>query len=106
MFAVIVKVDIKPEHKKEFLDAMFDDARGSVQNEPNCLLFNVVQDGADPNCLRLYEVYTDEAAFEEHTKTPHFVRWVETTKDWLAKPLEIATGTHLFPSDDRWKKQS
>jgi quinol monooxygenase YgiN len=106
MFAVIVKVDIKPEHKEEFLEAMFDDARGSVQNEPNCLLFNVVQDGADPNCLRLYEVYKDAAAFDEHTKTPHFVRWVETTKDWLAKPLDIASGTHLFPSDDRWQKQS
>lgn len=106
MFAVIVKVTIKPEHKKEFVDAMFDDARGSVANEPDCLLFNVVQDQDDTNCLHLYEVYKDAAAFEKHKNTPHFVHWVETTQDWLAKPLEIATGTHLFPSDDRWQKQS
>ncbi len=105
MFAVIVKVQIKPQHKKEFVDAMLDDGRGSVQNEPKCLLFNVVEDQADSNCLHLYEVYRDAEAFEEHKNTPHFVRWVETTKDWLAKPLEIATGSHLFPSDDIWQKQ-
>lgn len=105
MFAVIVKVHIKPQHKKEFVEAMLDDGRGSVQNEPDCLLFNIVEDQADPNCLHLYEVYRDAEAFDAHTKTPHFVRWVETTKDWLAKPLDIATGNHLFPSDDVWKKQ-
>jgi len=105
MFAVIVKVHIKPQHKKEFVEAMLDDGRGSVQNEPDCLLFNVVEDGADPNCLHLYEVYKDAAAFEAHKNTPHFVRWVETTKDWLAQPLDIATGSHLFPADSVWKKQ-
>jgi len=105
MFAVIVKVHIKPQHKKEFVEAMLDDGRGSVQNEPDCLLFNIVEDQADPNCLHLYEVYRDAGAFDAHTKTPHFVRWVETTKDWLAKPLDIATGNHLFPGDDVWKKQ-
>lgn len=35
----------------------------------------------------------------------HFVRWFETTADWLAKPLDIATGTHLFPEDNTWQKQ-
>lgn len=105
MFAVIVKVHIKPQHKKEFVEAMLDDGRGSVQNEPDCLLFNIVEDQADPNCLHLYEVYRDAAAFDAHTKTPHFVRWVETTKDWLAQPLDIATGSHLFPADGVWKKQ-
>lgn len=105
MFAVIVKVHIKPHHKKEFLDAMFDDARGSIQNEPDCLLFNIVEDQSDSNCLHLYEVYRDAAAFEVHKNTPHFLQWVETTKDWLAEPLDIATGFHLFPDDGVWRKQ-
>jgi hypothetical protein len=48
-------------------------------------------------------VYSAEA-FEEHKKTPHFVCWVETTKNWLASPLEIATGVNLFPDDGVWKK--
>lgn len=105
MYAVVVKVQIKPENRREFIESMLDDARGSVQNEPDCLLFNVVEDQSDPNCLHLYEVYTSEDAFKRHTQMPHFTGWVETTKDWLAEPLAIATGTHLFPAEDRWKKQ-
>lgn len=105
MFAVIVKVHIKPEHKKMFIDEMLADGRGSVNNEPDCLLFNIVQDNDDENLLHLYEVYKSAQAFEKHKATPHFVRWVETTQDWLAKPLEIATGLHLFPEDRVWKKQ-
>ena len=37
MFAVIVKVRIKPENRSEFIEAMLADGRGSVQNEPDCL---------------------------------------------------------------------
>ena len=105
MYAVVVKIQIKPENRKEFIESMLDDARGSVQNEPDCLLFNVVEDHTDSNCLHLYEVYRDEQAFERHKQMPHFTNWLEKTKNWLAQPLSIATGTHLFPADGCWKKQ-
>lgn len=105
MYALVVTIHIKPEHREEFIEEMVDDARGSVQNEPGCLLFNVVQDETDPNCIYLYEVYRDGKAFEHHTQTPHFIRWRDKTKDWVAQPIMIGKGTHLFPSDDRWQKQ-
>jgi len=105
MFAVIVKVRIKPENRSEFIEAMLADGRGSVQNEPDCLQFNIVEDHADSNLLHLYEVYSSEQAFERHKQTPHFQTWVETTRDWLAAPLDIATGNHLFPDDAVWRKQ-
>jgi (4S)-4-hydroxy-5-phosphonooxypentane-2,3-dione isomerase len=105
MFAVIVKVRIKPENRSEFIDAMLADGRGSVQNESDCLQFNIVEDHTDPNLLHLYEVYTSEQAFERHKQTPHFQTWLESTKDWLAAPLDIATGNHLFPADKVWQKQ-
>ncbi len=106
MFAVIVKVQVKPEHREEFIEAMLADGRGSVNNEPDCLLFNIVEDHADPNKLHLYEVYTSEQAFDVHKETPHFQTWLEATKDWLAAPLDISTGNHLFPADSMWQKQS
>lgn len=106
MFAVLVRVQIKPEHREEFIEAMLADAQGSVQNEPDCLLFNIVEDQANPNLLHLYEVYTSEQAFEQHKETPHFKSWLETTREWLAAPLEISTGSHLFPDDSVWKKQA
>ena len=105
MFAVIVRIQIKPEKRDAFIQAMMDDAVGSIENEPECLLFNVVENSEDPNCLHLYEVYRSADAFERHKQTPHFQRWIDTVQDWLARPLDIATGKHLFPADDRWKKQ-
>jgi quinol monooxygenase YgiN len=105
MFAVVVKIQMKPEHKDEFIKEMLDDAKGSVKSEPDCLLFNVVQDAEDSNRLHLYEVYRDAEAFERHKETPHFTKWFNAVQDWLAEPLDISTGSHLFPSDDIWQKQ-
>ena len=87
------------------MEAMLADTKGPVANEPDCLLFNIVQNAEDSNCLHLYEVYKDADAFERHKETPHFQTWIKTVEDWLAQPLNILTGTHLFPVDDRWTKQ-
>ena len=106
MYALVVTIHIKPEHREEYIKAILDDARGSVQNEEHCLLFNVIQDETDPNCLYLYEVYRDVKAFEYHTQTPHFIHFFNTTKDWVTQPMTIGKGAHLFPPDDFWKKQA
>ena len=80
MYVLIVPIHIKPEHREAFLESMLDDAIGSVRDEPGCLRFDVIQDSSDPNCIYLYEVYRDEAAFQSHTEAPHFVRWRETVQ--------------------------
>ena len=105
MYALVVTIHIKPEHRKEFIKALLGDARGSMQNEDGCFLFNVIQDETDPNCIYLYEVYRDVKAFEYHMQTPHFINFHDTTKDWVAQPNVIGKGTPLFPTDYRWRKQ-
>jgi quinol monooxygenase YgiN len=105
MYAVVVKIKMKSEFRKEFIDAVLEDARGSIQNEEGCLQFNVIQDENDPDLLHLHEVYRDARAFEAHKLTPHFNKLLDTIKNWLAEPLDLATGTHLYPSDQVWKKQ-
>ena len=70
MYVIIAPIQIKEGHKDAFVEAMIDDAKGSVANEPGCLRFDVIQDGADPNRIWLYEVYTDEAAFPRASESP------------------------------------
>ena len=106
MYALVVTIHIKPEYRQKFIEAMLDDAQGSAWKEPDCFLFNVVQDENDPNCIYLYEVYRNAQAFEHHTQTPHFIRWRDTVKDWVLEPMVIGRGTHLFPPDDHWRKQT
>jgi quinol monooxygenase YgiN len=103
--ALVVKVKMKAEFRERFLEEMWADAIGSEKNEPDCLMFNIVHDKADPNTLYLFEVYKDDEAIEVHKKMPHFVKWLETTKEWLAAPLEIVPCTTIYPPDDAWKKR-
>ena len=72
MYVIIAPIQIKDGHKDEFIEALLEDARGSVNDEPGCLRFDVIQDSSDANRVWLYEVYVDEAAFQAHTQAPHF----------------------------------
>jgi (4S)-4-hydroxy-5-phosphonooxypentane-2,3-dione isomerase len=104
MRVLIVKIQIKPEFRTQFLQSMVEvDARGSNEDEPGCLRFDVVQDESDPNTVWLYEVYRDQAAFQEHTKAPHYIKWRDTVEDWYAAPSEVARGSNLYPTDDSWR---
>nr|WP_312904192.1 putative quinol monooxygenase [Stutzerimonas nitrititolerans] len=49
-------------------------AAASVQHEPDCLVFDVVQDLNDPDLVYLYELYRDEAAFAHHKTTEHYLQ--------------------------------
>ena len=72
MESLMVTIRIKPGHKEAFMESMLDDARGSINDEPGCLRFDVVEDQEDPNRIFLYEVYRDDAAIEAHRAAPHY----------------------------------
>ena len=105
MIALIVTIQIKPEHRSAFMESMFDDARGSNNDEPGCLRFDVLEDSEDPNRIYLYEIYRDDAALEAHRQAPHFVKWRETVADWFAAETTRRLATPVYPRDADWKKQ-
>jgi quinol monooxygenase YgiN len=105
MSALVVKIHMKAEYRDQFIKEMLADAIGSEKIEPGCLMFNIVNDAADPNILYLFEVYKDGDAIEAHKKMPHFVKWLETTKDWLAAPLEIMPSNVIYPPMNAWEKR-
>ncbi len=104
MEALVVTIQIKPEFRDAFMEAMLDDARGSLGNEPGCLRFDVVQDKEDLNRIHLYEVYADQAAVEAHRRAPHYLKWRDTVKDWHAAPPVRRECVTVFPSDSDWRK--
>ncbi|GIX49770.1 MAG: hypothetical protein KatS3mg131_3981 [Candidatus Tectimicrobiota bacterium] len=102
MLALLVTIQIKPEFREAFLQALLEDARGSVSHEPGCLRFDVLQDQSDPNRVYLYEVYRDEAALAAHRQAPHYLTWRETVKDWFAAEPVRQYCTTIFPADGEW----
>lgn len=99
MVVLHVTVQVKPEHVAEFLEVARHNAEHATADEPGCLRFDVIQDRDDPNCFRLYEVYTDDAALAAHRQTAHFKRYIESTAPWLAAPAERRLGRNVVPSD-------
>lgn len=73
MYCILLKTQLEPGACAAFMQAMQVNAAASVRDEPGCLTFDVWCDRSDPDRVWLYEVYRDEAAFEAHMRTAHFL---------------------------------
>ena len=105
MIALIVTINIKPEHNAAFMASMMGDAQGSNNDEPGCLRFDVLQDTEDTNRIHLYEVYQDGAALDAHRNAPHFVKWREEVKDWFSSETVRRLASPGYPVPEKWVKR-
>ena len=90
MYVIIAPIQVKEGHIAQFMEAIIEDAKGSVNDEPGCRRFDVVQDAGDPSRVWLYEVYDDEAAFQAHTEAPHFIKFRDATQDIRVEGIQGA----------------
>lgn len=72
MFAIIVTFRIADAAFATFLELVRDNAAASLADEPGCQRFDVLTDPKVPDAVVLYEIYDDEAAFQQHMTMPHF----------------------------------
>ena len=105
MYIIIAPIPINTGHQTEFIDGMQENARGFFNDEPGCLRFDVIQDAGNPNLIWLYEVYEDEAAFQQHAQSPRLKKWLEVSKGWRGQGPQGAPrgSTNIWPPDDQWK---
>ncbi len=106
MYVIVAPIQIKDGFKDQYIAGMVENARGAVNDEPGCLRFDVVQDADDDNRIWLYEVYTDESAFQAHTQAPHFIKFREASADWREQGGLQGAGkgaSNIWPPDDGWQ---
>lgn len=84
MKAVFVTLIAKESASDALLQACLDDAKASLEKEPDCLRFDVLRDPAEGTRFYLYEVYRDEQAFEFHKQQPHFAAFFAAAETLLA----------------------
>ena len=82
--ALVVHLDIVPEHTEEFLDLARKHGANSVKIEEHCLRFEVLRSQEDPNHIVLVEVYGDDEALESHWSSEHMAAYLEKVKDMIA----------------------
>jgi autoinducer 2-degrading protein len=76
MFTVWVTVQVKTEHRAEFLEAIATSAAQSVALETGCLGFDVIELQGRTDAFAFCETYADEAAFlVDHRASAHLAAW-------------------------------
>jgi autoinducer 2-degrading protein len=81
MYIIFSINKIKAEHLDAFVRNVSLHARKS-NNEPGCVRYEVLADTSDPRTICLHEVFVDEDAFHAHMAAPHYVEWMQMSKDW------------------------
>lgn len=89
MYCIIVKTELKEGTRDQFLEAMLPNAAASVRDEPDCHVFDVIEDQEAPNTFYLYEIYTDTAALQTHKETGHYKSSRAVVNELIAKQSVI-----------------
>ncbi len=103
--ALVVTICVKPEHREAFIRELIKDAVGSEEKEPGCLMFNVTQESRNPDVIHLFEVYRNSEAVDNHRKSAHILRFLETTAAWLTGPIEEIVCETVYPPPGGWQKR-
>lgn len=98
MIVTCVHVNVKPENVSEFIKAMIENHQGSVQ-EPGNLRFDVLQNADDPCRFMIYEAFESEEAVTFHKTTPHYIKWRDTVKDYMADTRQGVRYNIIEPSE-------
>jgi quinol monooxygenase YgiN len=84
----IAKIEIYAAYLDEYRVAIAEHAKTAVRVEPGVLALQAVYDKAHPAQVTVFEVYAGEAAYQEHLKTPHFLKYKSGTLK-MVKSLEL-----------------
>ena len=96
MFVVCVRVHVLAEQLLAFIEVILANARATRQ-EPGNVRFDVLQSIEDPCRFTLYEVYGDEAGFQAHQQTPHYLAFRAAAAAMMASPRSGEKFRSLFP---------
>ena len=82
-FTRYAELEIEPSQLMQYHAAVKEEMATSVRVEPGVLAIYAVADSENPSKLRFFEIYADEAAFRAHIASPHFKKYVETTRSMI-----------------------
>ncbi len=94
----IAELDIDPAELDAYKALLREEIDASVRSEPGVLSLNAVSVKDNPAQIRILEVYADQAAYEAHLKTPHFLKYKNGTAGMVRSLKLIETDPILLRS--------
>ena len=96
MFVVAVTFEIEPGQEERFTDLVRVQAHNSLSREAACHQFDVCVDPQHKNKIFLYELYTDETAFNAHLNSDHFKQFDADCTGLIASK-SVSKLTRIYP---------
>jgi quinol monooxygenase YgiN len=84
----LAELTIDPARIDAYRALLTEEIETSVHIEPGVLMLYGVAVKGQPNRIRLTEVYADQAAYEAHLTSPHFLKYKTGTAD-MVQTLEL-----------------
>lgn len=84
-FVVIVDFRLKQGAREAFRALIDANAIASVREEAGCRRFDVIEVRAEADRVMLYEIYDNEAAFDEHRRSAHFLEFDKRSAPLVAE---------------------
>jgi quinol monooxygenase YgiN len=92
----IAELEIDPAQLEAYKAMLAEEVDTSVHVEPGVLSLNAVSVKGMPASIRLLEVYADQAAYEAHLKSPHFLKYKTGTAGMVRSLRLIETDPILL----------
>jgi quinol monooxygenase YgiN len=84
-YAITVTFELEEGAAEQFHRLVAENARQSVALEPGCIRFDVLFPATRTHEVFLYEIYTDQAAFDFHLASAHVKSFDEETRTLVRK---------------------
>jgi 4-carboxymuconolactone decarboxylase len=92
----IANIVVDAQHLESYRAALKEEIEASIKLEPGVLTLYAVSAKEDPTRFAILEIYADQAAYEAHIKTPHFLKYKSVTQG-MVKSLELVDAVALVP---------
>ncbi|GAB5368336.1 hypothetical protein AAMO2058_001310700 [Amorphochlora amoebiformis] len=104
---VMCSFKVKEEHVQEFIAEAITNAKASLQNEPDCLRFDVIQDSKTPTKIAFCEVFRNLEGIEKHKTQDHYKRIKGLLPDMVVDQSRSVWCRNVFPKhpEARWSAQ-
>ncbi len=84
----IADLVIAPDDLDRYKALLTEEIEASVTKEAGVLSLQAVSAKADPTRIRILEIYADQAAYQAHLATPHFLKY-KTLTAGMVRSLEL-----------------
>ena len=96
MIVRIAEIEVFPQYLEEYLAFANEVDRLSIEREPGVICLFPMQSAEDSCQIRILEIYASEEAYQQHLKTPHFLKYKQGTLH-MVKDLKLPTMKPLDP---------